>query len=114
MRNIVLAIGAMIAIPLLGMPQEASSQYDPAVEQWRPAVSEACAVYGCSTDYVLGVIGCESGGDPGAWHANPYGGADIGVAQINDATWGSVAYADPVTQIWWMAANLGSVWWMCG
>lgn len=86
--------------------------YAPAVEQWRPAVESACGDSGC-VDSIMWLISCESGGDPGAWHPNPNGGSDVGLLQINDATWGSVAYADGVTQIQWTAAHLGSVWWAC-
>lgn len=89
----------------------ASAQY---VSQWAPTVEAACAVHGCDPGYLLNIIACESGGNPNAWHANPYGGADVGLLQINDATWGDVAYADGATQIWWAAAHLGTVWWACG
>jgi soluble lytic murein transglycosylase-like protein len=85
-------------------------------ESWRPAVAEACAVHGCSADYLLSIIACESGGDPNAvsYAINPGTGMhDYGLLQISPI-WGDVAYADGVTQIWWAASHLGSVYWTCG
>ena len=86
--------------------------YSEAVEQWRPAVESACGSADC-VDRIMWLINCESEGNPGAWHPNPNGGSDVGLLQINDATWGSIAYADGVSQIEWTAAHLGSVWWSC-
>ena len=81
---------------------------------YEAAIYDACARHGCNGDHLVQVMYCESGGDPGAWHANPYGGADIGLMQINDATWGSIAYAGPYDQIEWAAemfsAGLGYHW----
>jgi hypothetical protein len=87
--------------------------YSPAVEQWRPAVESVCVDQGC-VDRIMWLISCESGGNPNATHPNPNGGTDVGLLQINDLTWGSVAYADGATQIEWTAEHLGSVWWACG
>jgi soluble lytic murein transglycosylase-like protein len=84
---------------------------------YEAAAYDACAAHGCDGAYLYNILLCESGGDPGAWHANPYGGSDVGIMQINDATWGSIAYADPYTQIDWaaqmIAAGYGSIW-VCG
>jgi soluble lytic murein transglycosylase-like protein len=81
---------------------------------YEQAAYEACAYYGCSGAYLVSIMNCESGQDPSAWHPNPYGGADVGIMQINDATHGSIAYADPVSQIWWaaeqIAAGKASMW----
>jgi hypothetical protein len=88
-----------------------------AASDWYPVVADACAAYGCDPAYVHSILMCESGGDPNAWHANPYGGADVGIMQINDATWGGIAYAGPVEQIWWaadMVANGYGHIWVCG
>jgi soluble lytic murein transglycosylase-like protein len=78
---------------------------------------DACAMHGCDGGYLYSILLCESGGDPNAWHANPYGGSDIGIMQINDATWGSIAYADAASQIYWaaekLAAGMGYIW-SCG
>jgi soluble lytic murein transglycosylase-like protein len=73
---------------------------------YEAAAYEACAYYGCSGDYLVAIMNCESGQDPSAWHPNPYGGADIGIMQINDATHGAIAYAGPIDQIWWSAEQL--------
>lgn len=106
MKFIAIAAVAFALIPGTG------AAYDPAVEQWRPHVEAACGSQDC-TDRIMYLISCESGGNPEAWHPNPNGGSDLGLLQINDATWGDVAYADGVTQINWTAAHLGSVWWAC-
>ena len=103
---------------LLPEPESAGMGPDP---QWGSSYEqtayEACAVHGCDGDYLITIMNCESGQDPGAWHPNPYGGADVGIMQINDATWGSIAYAGPHEQIWWaaekIAAGYGSIW-SCG
>src|SRR5580765_5289466 len=97
-----MALAASLALMMLSFWGMGVEAYAPAVEQWRPAVEAACADQGC-VDRIMWLISCESGGDPGAWHPNPYGGSDVGLLQINDATWGSVAYADGVTQINWTA-----------
>lgn len=108
-----LAVGALLAVSFsLGT---VSAQYSGAVEQWRPAVDEACAVHGCSTDYVLGIIACESGGDPNAvsYDINPGTGThDYGLLQIS-TLWGGQNMG-PVEQIWFAAANLGDIYWACG
>ena len=75
---------------------------------YEQAAYEACAYYGCSGDYLITIMNCESGQDPSAWHPNPYGGADVGIMQINDATHGSIAYADPISQIWWSAEQIAA------
>jgi len=112
MKRFVLAASiALMGLTLSGAA--ANAQYSSAVEQWRPYVEDACGDQGC-VDTIMWLIFCESRGDPTAVHPNPYGGTDVGLLQINDATWGSVAYADGVTQIYWTAAHLGSVWWACG
>ena len=81
---------------------------------YEQAIYDACARHGCNGDQLVRVMYCESGGDPGAWSPNPYGGSDIGLMQINDATWGSIAYAGPYEQIEWaagmFAAGLGYHW----
>jgi len=61
-----------------------AAQYSAVVEQWRPAVEEACAYYGCSTEQLLGVIACESGGDPGAVGPN----GELGILQVDPDYWG--------------------------
>jgi soluble lytic murein transglycosylase-like protein len=73
---------------------------------YEQAAYEACAYYGCDGNYLIAIMNCESGQDPNAWHPNPYGGTDIGIMQINDATHGSIAYADPISQIWWSAEQI--------
>ncbi len=75
-----------------------------------------CAIKGCDGARAVAIMNCESGGDPSAWHANPYGGADVGLFQIHDLTWGAIAYAGPWAQIDWattMMANGGSHYWVC-
>lgn len=111
MRILLVALGL-----LLVTANGAGAQYSPAVEQWRPTVDAACAVHGCSTDYLLGIIDCESGGVEHIQSAqiNPGTGMyDYGLLQISPI-WGDIAYADGASQIWWAAARLGSVWWACG
>lgn len=83
---------------------------------YEQAIHEACARHGCNGDYLVAVMLCESGGDPNAWHPNPYGGSDVGLFQIHDLTWGSIAYADPYSQIEWAAAMFAagqSHHWVC-
>lgn len=77
---------------------------------------DACAYYGCSGAWLVSIMNCESGQNPDAWHPNPNGGSDLGIMQINDQTWGSIAYAGPVDQIWWSAEKLSegrSDLWLC-
>lgn len=87
---------------------DASYQYGGGVEQWRGAVDEACAVYGCSTDYILGVMDCESHGNPGAVGPN----GELGLMQIDPAYWGT--YSD-IGSIWFAAEHLtaGDIYWAC-
>jgi hypothetical protein len=81
------------------------------------AIADACGGEGGCVGWMTRVIGCESGWDEGAWSPNPNGGSDVGLLQINDATWGNIAYADGVSQIYWAAdmyrAGL-SYHWVCG
>lgn len=89
-----------------------------ATESWRPTVTEACLSAGCDPEQMLAIIDCESNGlENPVPHANPYGGYDRGLLMINDATWGDVAYAGGVTQIWWAASLLaqpgGWYHWTC-
>lgn len=79
-------------------------------------IQAQCAAKGCDASLAIAIMYCESGGDPDAWHANPYGGADVGLYQVNDATWGeAVAWGGPWVQIDWattMIANGGQGhWW---
>lgn len=82
------------------------AQYSAGVEQWRSAVDAACAVYGCSTDYVLGVIDCESGGDPGAVGPN----GELGILQVDPSLWGVMG---PVEQIDFFLDPPPGAWWVC-
>lgn len=111
MRRIIVA-----AITALGLVQGVTAQ--DAVGQWESTVNEACAEAGCDPALMLSIIRCESGGDENAGpHPNPYGGSDWGLLQINDATWGDIAYAGGVEQIWFAASLLaspgGSYNWTC-
>jgi soluble lytic murein transglycosylase-like protein len=117
-RNRVLSIVTWLAVAAaaLGL-NSAFAQYSDAVEQWRPAVAEACAFHGCSTDYILGVIDCESGGNPNAVSdtINPGTGTyDYGLLQIS-TIWGGQNMT-PAEQIWFAAEHLtaGDIWWQCG
>jgi hypothetical protein len=81
---------------------------------WWPHVEEACAVHGCDPNYLHAILMCESNGDPAAAAYNPSSGnMTLGLLQI-DEMWGSIAYAGGVEQIWWAAAHLGEVYWVCG
>lgn len=85
----------------------AFAEFDPGVEQWRGAVDEACVVMGCSTDYILSVMACESGGDPTAVGPN----GELGIMQIDPAIWGQMS---SVEEIWFAAAHLGNdIFWVC-
>lgn len=111
MRKLLIAIGLFLVTANV-----ASAQYSPLVEQWRPTVEAACEQYGCSPDYLLGIIACESRGVDyiQSKQINPNTGMyDYGLLQISPI-WGDIAYADGVSQIWWAAANLDQVWWKCG
>lgn len=102
-------------VALMALTNTAAAQWDSAVEQWRPVVEEACSYHGCSTEYVLGLISCESGGNPDAVseRINPGTGThDYGLLQVS-TIWGG-QHMGPVEQIWWTAANLAVVWWACG
>lgn len=98
----------IIGLACLGMAAPVAAQ------GYEEAIVDACARHGCDAGHLIDVMYCESGGDPGAWHPNPYGGSDIGLMQINDATWGDIAYAGPYEQIEWaaqmFAAGLGYHW----
>lgn len=87
-----------------------------AVSQWAPEVEAACAVHGCDPSYILGIIACESGGDPSAVSAtiNPgTGDYDYGLLQIS-TLWGGESMG-PIEQIWFAAAHAGKdIWWACG
>lgn len=77
-------------------------------------IEEACAYWGCSPDYLISVMNCESHGDPNATAYNPASGNyTVGLFQI-DEMWG-VGY-DPAAQVWFAAEHLtkGDVWWACG
>jgi hypothetical protein len=107
-----------LAVTVAALWLNSTFAYSAMVEQWRPAVDEACAVYGCSTDYILGVIDCESGGDPSAVSEipNPENGThDYGLLQVNDYLWDGSSMG-PVEQIWFAAEHLtaGTIWWACG
>ena len=95
---------------LLPEPESIGMGPDPVAAQsgYEAVAYEACAYHGCDGGYLVSIMNCESGQNPGAWHANPYGGADVGIMQINDATWGSIAYAGPVEQIWWAAEMISN------
>jgi hypothetical protein len=84
-------------------------------QDYESEIAAQCAEKGCDAGLVTAVMYCESGGDPDAWHPNPYGGSDVGLFQVNDATWGEVAWAGPWVQIDWattMIANGGiGHWW---
>jgi hypothetical protein len=84
---------------------------------WEQHAAEACAVYGCDPGYLMSIIMCESGGDPGAAAYNPSSGnMTLGLLQI-DELWGSIAYADGVSQIYWAAERLAAgqgYLWVCG
>lgn len=98
-------------LPARGANAAPAGQYS---SGWEQHAAEACAVYGCDPGYLMSIIMCESGGDPGAAAYNPSSGnMTLGLLQI-DEMWGSIAYAGGVEQIWWAAAHLGSVWWACG
>jgi len=117
-----LATGASAQVPEMGpdgwlLPEPESAgmgpdmvqetSYGGGVEQWRDEVDEACAAYGCSTDYVLSVMACESGGDPGAVGPN----GELGIMQIDPRYWGTMSSID---QIWFAAQHLGNdIYWAC-
>lgn len=105
MKSAILA--AAVAFGL--MAGVASAQYGSGVEQWRPVANEACAAYGCDPNYILNVMACESGGNPGAVGPN----GELGLMQIDPAYWGTYS---PVESIWFAAQHLtaGDIWWACG
>jgi hypothetical protein len=84
------------------------SGYGGGTEQWRAEVDAACAVHGCSTDYILSVMACESGGNPNAVGPN----GELGLMQIDPAYWG---YYGPIESIWFAAEHLtaGDIYWSC-
>jgi hypothetical protein len=78
-------------------------------------IANACAYWGCSPDYLIGVMMCESGGDHGAVAYNPSSGNyTYGIFQI-DGMWGGGGMT-PAEQIWFAAEHLtkGDIWWSCG
>jgi hypothetical protein len=71
---------------------------------------------GCIS-WMTRVIGCESGWDPNAYRARGDGTGDVGLLQIHDGTWGSLAWAGPYAQISWAADMYfagGTGHWVCG
>lgn len=80
--------------------------YGGGVEQWRSAVSEACGGDPGCTDYVLGVISCESGGDPSAVGPN----GELGILQVDPAYWGTMSSID---QIYFFLNPPAGAWWVC-
>jgi soluble lytic murein transglycosylase-like protein len=112
MRKVAYLVAGLAALVLHAQPAAA---YEPAVEQWRGAVDEACAANGCSTDYLLSIIACESGGDPNAVSVaiNPgTGDHDYGLLQVS-TIWGGQDMG-PVEQIWFASEHAGrDIWWVC-
>jgi soluble lytic murein transglycosylase-like protein len=107
-------VGLAVAATLLPGPSIAQDL----MAQWVPDINAACAEYGCDPNQLYAIIACESGGDESpAPHPNPYGGSDWGLVQINDATWGDIAYAGGSAQIWFAASLLsqpgGWYHWTC-
>ena len=72
-------------------------------QDYNADIANACGGEGGCITWMTRIIGCESQWDPSAWHPNPYGGADVGLLQIHDATWGDIAYAGGTSQIYWAA-----------
>lgn len=109
-RKCVRAFVVIAAVVAIFASHDAMAQYS-----YERMIYDACAAKGCDAALVIDVMYCESGGDPEAYHPNPYGGADVGLFQINDATWGDVAWSGPEAQIDWattMIANGGiGHWW---
>jgi hypothetical protein len=105
---VTVALGATLLTGIGGVQVEAQGD-------WYAEVAEACAYWGCSTDYVYSVLLCESGGDPGAIAYNESSGNyTYGLMQI-DSMWGGDQMG-PVEQIWFAAEHLtkGDIWWECG
>jgi len=84
----------------------ALAQYSPLVEQWRGAVTSACGWEEGCTEYVLGVIACESGGDAGAFGPN----GELGILQIDPAFWGTMGSEE---QIAFFLNPPDGAWWVC-
>jgi soluble lytic murein transglycosylase-like protein len=105
MKRFGVALG--LAVALMGNGAAAQGGYE-------DAITSACATYRCDPTQLIRVMYCESEGNPAAWSPNPNGGSDVGLFQINDATWGDIAYAGPYEQIDWaaqmFAAGLGYHW----
>lgn len=89
-------------------PDPVAAQYGSGVEQWRGVATDACAIYGCSPDYILSVMQCESGGDPNAVGPN----GELGLMQIDPAYWGTYS---PEGSIYFAAQHLtaGDIYWAC-
>jgi hypothetical protein len=83
---------------------------------YESCIHEKCAQYGCDPNQLIRVMYCESGGDPTAYRARGDGTGDVGLFQIHDGTWGSIAWAGPYAQIDWAAAmfaNGQAGHWVC-
>ena len=93
--------GAMLGAALLPGIAQAQSGYEAEIDA-------ACAVYGCSTGYLVNVMMCESGGDPNAVGPN----GELGIFQVQPAIWGVMSSSE---QIWFAAQHLtaGDVYWVC-
>ena len=99
-----LIFGAVLGLALV--PNLAGAQYE-----YERAIYDACARHGCDAEYVIAIMYCESGGDPGA--VNPVTG-DFGLMQINLSIWGQIT--DPYDQIEFTAekvANGQAYLWLC-
>jgi hypothetical protein len=85
-------------------------------EDWRGEASAACGGDIACTEYVLDVIQCESGGDPGAVSniPNPENGThDYGLLQVNDYLWDGSSMT-PTEQIDFLLNPPPGAWWVCG
>lgn len=71
---------------------------------YEAAIYDACARYGCDGDQLVGVMYCESGGDPNA--VGNHG--EIGLFQIKPWIWTSVDPWDPYASIEFAAAMFAS------
>jgi Soluble lytic murein transglycosylase and related regulatory proteins (some contain LysM/invasin domains) len=101
MQRIALAASiALMGITLSGSAANAQDGY-------YTEMTQACAVYGCSPDYLYSVMMCESGGDPNA--VGPHG--ELGIMQVDPRYWG---YMSSSEQIWFAAQHLGKdIYWAC-
>lgn len=71
---------------------------------YEAAIYDACARHGCSGDQLVGVMYCESGGDPNA--VGNHG--EIGLFQIKPWIWTSVDPWDPYASIEFAAMMFAS------